>query len=92
MKTLPPRSAKALLFRVTDLIFPLMLFADQQTFAALKTMLLKIRFDFCFPARAKIGALKQSLLTKMERLTGLKMAVAIALIKTTSCLTISSSD
>ena len=92
MKRHPPRSAKALLFRVTSLIFPVTLFADKQTFAALKTMLLKIRFDFCFPARAKIGALKQSLLTKTERLTGLKSAIAIALIKTTSCLTISSSD
>ena len=69
-----------------------MLFADQQTFAALKTMLLKIRFEFCCPARAKKGALTQSLLFKAERLTGLKMAIAIALIKTTSCLTISSSD
>ena len=92
MKTLSPSGVKALIFRVMPLIFPLALFADKQTFVALETMLLKIRFDFCFPARAKIGALKQSLLTKMERLTGLKMAVAIALIKTTSCLTISSSD
>ena len=74
------------------LIFPLALFADKQTFVALKTVLLKIRFDFCCPARAKFGALKQSLLTKTERLTGLKMAIASALIKTTSCLTISSSD
>ena len=69
-----------------------MLFADKQSFVALKTMLLKIRFEFCFPARAKKGALTQSLFPKAARLTGLKMAVAIALIKTTSCLTISSTD
>ena len=74
------------------LIFPLALFADKQTFAALKTMLLKIWFDFCFCGRAKKGALKQNLFPKAERLTGLKMASAFALIKTTSCLTISSSD
>ncbi|MBI0168616.1 MULTISPECIES: hypothetical protein [Bartonella] len=92
MKTLSPSGVKALIFRVTDLIFPLALFADKQTFAALKTMLLKIRFEFCCPARAKIDALKRSLSQKAERLTGLKMAIAIALIKTTSCLTISSSD
>lgn len=92
MKRHPPRSAKALLFRVTSLIFPLMLFADKQTFVALKTMLSKIRCDFCCPARAKFGALKQSFVPKAVRLTGLKMAIASALIKTTSCLTISSSD
>ncbi len=70
LKRRPPRSAKALLFRVTSLIFPVTLFADQQTFAALKTMLLKIRFDFCCPARAKIDALKQSFVPKTVRLTG----------------------
>ena len=69
-KTLSPSGVKALIFRVMPLIFPLALFADKQTFAALKTMLLKIRCDFCCPARAKIGALKQSLLTKKDRLTG----------------------
>lgn len=69
-----------------------MLFADKQSFAALKTMLLKIRFEFCFCGQAKKGALTQSLFPKAVRLTGLKMAIAFALIKTTSCLTISSSD
>ncbi|AQT43212.1 hypothetical protein BBC0178_017600 [Bartonella apihabitans] len=70
MKRLSPSGVKALIFRVMPLIFPLALFADKQTFAALKTMLLKIRSDFCCPARARIGALKQSLFPKAERLTG----------------------
>jgi len=74
------------------LIFSFTLLADKQTFVALETMLLKIRLEFCFCGRAKKGALKQSLLFKAERLTGLKMAIAVALIKTTSCLTISSTD